>query len=179
MKSVAVYTGHQFGNNPKYARDAGKVGTLIAQNGIRLVFGGGDVGLMGAVANGAISAGGEVIGVSTQKVIDLQEPMHEGIHVEIAKNISERRQRMYELSEGFIILPGGMGTLDELTDIMVRQQIKETRKPLFFLNTGRYWDMFGKLFAHMHMAGFIQNPKDYNMTVFESPEELIKAIINR
>ena len=177
MKSVAVYCGHQFGSDAKFEQDARRLGQLLAVNKIRLVFGGGNVGLMGAVANGALEFGGEVIGISTQQIMDLQEPMHEHIKNEVTSGISARRERMYELADGFVILPGGMGTLDELTDIMVKQQIKETHKPLFFLNSRRYWDMFGKLFAHMHMAGFLPNPKAYHMHIFETPEDVIKHII--
>ena len=175
LKSMAVYCGHQFGTNPAFERDAKKLGELMAKHGIRLVFGGGNAGLMGVVASAAVDNGGDVIGISTPHVIAKQEPIHPNIRAEIADNLSERRQRMYELSDAFCILPGGTGTLDELTDILVRQQIGESKKPLYFLNTAKYWSIFGRVMVHMQHEGFIPNMNDYNMKVFNTPEEVIKA----
>jgi uncharacterized protein (TIGR00730 family) len=177
MKSVAVYCGHQFGSDPAFARDAKKIGELLARNRIRMVFGGGDVGLMGAVAGAAISNGGEVIGVSTPHVVAMQEPAHKGVKIEIVSGVNERKQRMFELSDAFCILPGGMGTLNELTDVVTMQQIGESKKPIYFLNTGKYWDFFGKVFTHMQQSGFIASMDDYNMVVCNTPEELIKMIM--
>ena len=93
LKTVAVYCGHQFGNNPEFNRAAIKLGGLLAQNNIQVVFGGGDVGLMGAVSTAALRAGGHVIGVSTDDVIARQEPAHNEIDVEIVDGVNERKQR--------------------------------------------------------------------------------------
>ena len=177
MKSVAVYCGHQFGTDPAFARDAAKVGELLAKNKIRIVFGGGDVGLMGTVAGAALDNGGDIIGVSTHHVAAMQEPVHRGIHIEIVDGVNDRKQRMFELSDIFCILPGGIGTLNELTDILTMQQIGESKKPVYFLNTSKYWDMFGRIFVHMQHAGFIANVDDYHMNVCATPEELVKLIM--
>lgn len=179
MKSVAVYCGHEFGTDPAFARDAARVGELLAKNKIRLVFGGGDVGLMGAVATAAVRNGGDVVGVSTSCVVALQEPAHKDVQVEIVDGVNERKQKMYELSDAFCILPGGIGTLNELTDIMTMQQIGETKKPIFFLNTGRYWGIFGRVLVHMQHAGFIKNMKEYDMSIATTPEDLIHLILKR
>ena len=176
MKSIAVYCGHQFGTDPEFAKDAKKLGELLARNKIRLVFGGGDVGLMGTVATAALDNSGEVFGVSTHHVIAKQEPAHEGVKMEIVDGVNERKQRMYDLSDAFCILPGGMGTLNELTDVLTMQQIGESKKPIFFLNTSNYWDFFGGVFLHMQNAGFIADMNDYNITVCETPDELIDLI---
>ncbi|MCL1892389.1 MAG: TIGR00730 family Rossman fold protein [Alphaproteobacteria bacterium] len=176
MKSIAVYCGHQFGADPAFARDAARVGELLARNKIRLVFGGGDVGLMGAVAGAAVDNGGDVVGISTHHVIAMQEPAHKGVHIEIVDGVNERKQRMFELSDAFAILPGGIGTLNELTDILTMQQIGESKKPVYFLNTSKYWDMFGRIFVHMQHAGFIVSMDHYNMAVCATPEELIKLV---
>ena len=179
MKSVAVYCGHQFGTDPAFARDAAKLGELLARNKIKLVFGGGDVGLMGTVATAAVKNGGHVVGVSTHHVIAMQEPAHEGVEIEIVDTINERKQRMFDMSDAFCILPGGVGTLNELTDIMTMQQVGESKKPIFFLNTSKYWNIFGRVLVHMQNNGFIPNMKAYNMTIADSPDELIKIILNR
>ncbi len=178
LKTIAVYCGHQFGNNPAYAADAELVGELLAKNDIDMVFGGGDVGLMGAVASSALEHGAHVTGVSTHDVMSLQEPLHDGIDVIIVDGVNDRKQKMYELSDAFIILPGGIGTLNELTDIMTMQQIGETVKPLFFLNTDCFWGPFGELFAHMQHHGFAVSMDAYNIHIANDVGELMEMILN-
>ena len=178
LKTVAVYCGHQFGNNPEFNRAAINVGTQLAKNNIQMVFGGGDVGLMGAVSTAALRAGGHVIGVSTDDVIARQEPAHNEIDVEIVDGVNERKQRMFELSDAFIIMPGGIGTLNELTDIMTMQQIGETKKPLFFLDIDDFWTPLADLVRHMISCGFIESLDDYNIHNATSVNELMKQILS-
>jgi uncharacterized protein (TIGR00730 family) len=163
------------GNNPKYAKDAEKLGKLMAANKIKLVYGAGNVGLMGAVATAVIKNGGSAIGVSTPHVIAKQEPVTEGIETEIKNTLLERKARMIELADAFCILPGGMGTLDEVSDILVMHQIGETSQPVYFLNTDGYWDIFGKMLKQMVKDGFMTSLTEYNMQVFDTPEEIIAA----
>ncbi len=179
LKSMAVYCGHQFGNNPAYARDAARIGEMLAKNGIRMVFGGGNVGLMGTAANAALAAGGHVTGITTHDVVAKQEPLHDNLDCfEITDGVNERKQKMYDLSDGFIILPGGTGTLNELTDIMTMQQIGETTKPLFFMNTENFWAPFARLMVHMKRTGFFVRPEDYNMHGANTPDELMEKVLN-
>ncbi len=178
IKSVAVYCGHEFGSNPEYVRDARKVGELLARNKITMVFGGGDVGLMGATAESALQNGGEVIGISTQHVMSKNEPLHEGINVKVVDGLSARRQEMFDLSDAFIILPGGIGTLDEMTDILTKQQVGESCKPILIMNTAKYWEFFGKLIVYMDQEGFVENMSDYNITVANTPTELIDKLLD-
>ncbi|MBO5704403.1 MAG: TIGR00730 family Rossman fold protein [Alphaproteobacteria bacterium] len=178
LKSIAVYCGHQFGNNPQFAKDAYAVGAMLAKNDIRMVFGGGDVGLMGTVANGALENGGTVRGVSTNDVIALQEPAHEGIDLQVVDGVNERKQIMFEMSDAFIILPGGIGTLNELTDIMTMQQIGETNKPLFFLNTDNFWEPLSELIKHMIENGFVADMSNYRMFNANDVQELTEQILN-
>lgn len=178
IKSVAVYCGHQFGNNPEYARDARKVGELLARNKMTLVFGGGNVGLMGTVSSAAIENGGNVIGISTTHVVSLQEPAHKEIDVKIVDGLSTRKEEMFELSDAFVILPGGIGTLDELTDIMTKQQVGESCKPIYMMNTAKYWKIFGQVMTHMQIQGFMPSADDYNLHVVNTPEELIKRLLD-
>lgn len=177
LKSIAVYCGHQFGTNPKFEQDAKYVGAMLAKNGIRMVFGGGDVGLMGTVATAALENGGEVIGVSTNDVLARQEPAHPEIRVKVVDGVNERKQLMYNLSDAFIILPGGIGTLNEMSDIMTMQQIGETQKPLFFLNTAGFWEPLSDLIRHMISSGFIENIDDYRIYNADAADELEKQIL--
>ena len=176
LKSIAVYCGHQFGMDPQFAKDAYAVGEMLAKNGIRMVFGGGNVGLMGTVANGALDNGGVVKGVSTDDVIALQEPAHDGAEMQIVSGVNERKQLMYEMSDAFIILPGGIGTLNELSDIMTMQQIGETDKPLFFLNVNNFWNPLSELIKHMMDNGFVVKTDNYHFYAASTVEELTKQI---
>lgn len=178
IKSVAVYCGHEDGNNPEYARDARKIGELLARNKITFVFGGGNVGLMGAAAESALQNGGEVIGISTPHVMSKQEPVLEGIETKIVDGISVRKEEMFDLSDAFIILPGGIGTLNELTDILTKQQVGESCKPIIFMNTAKYWDFLGQVMTHMDHEGFIESMDDYNIIVANTPEELIRKLLD-
>ena len=176
IKTVAVYCGHEFGLNPAFVRDAGMMGELIAKNGLNMVFGGGNVGLMGTVASAAINNGGHVVGISTEYVIAKQEPAHEKIDVKIVRGVNERKQRMFELSDAFIIMPGGIGTLNEATDILTMQQIGETKKPIFFLSTSGFWNPMFSLLLEMKRHGFIEGADDYVVAVEETPEAIIQRI---
>ncbi len=178
LKSVAVYCGHQFGTDPQFAQDAYAIGEMLAKNGIRMVFGGGNVGLMGTVANGALDNGGVVKGVSTDDVIALQEPAHDGADMQVVDGVNERKQIMFEMSDAFIILPGGIGTLNELSDIMTMQQIGETNKPLFFLNTNHFWEPLGELIKHMMDNGFVVKTDNYNFYTANTVSELTEQILN-
>ena len=177
IKTVAVYCGHTFGLNPEFMHDAGLMGELIAKNGLNMVFGGGNVGLMGTVASAALKNGAHVTGISTTHVVALQEPVHKKIDVEIVEGVNERKQKMFELSDAFIILPGGIGTLNEVTDILTMQQIGETTKPIFFLNTCRFWGPLHSLIIDMLNNKFIETLDDYKVIIAGTPEELITAVL--
>ena len=177
LKSIAVYCGHQMGIDPQFKRDARAIGRMLAKNNIRMVFGGGDVGLMGTVASAALDNGGDVIGVSTDDVIAMQEPAHDGISIQVVDGVNERKQIMFNESDAFIILPGGIGTLNELTDILTMQQIGETTKPLFFLNTNGFWNPLTRLIKHMRKNGFVVKTDNYNIFSAETVAELKKQIL--
>ena len=176
IKTVAVYCGHEFGINPAFVRDAGMMGELIAKNKLNMVFGGGDVGLMGTVASAALNNGAHVIGVSTEHVLAKQEPAHEEIEVLVVSGVNERKQRMFEMSDAFIIMPGGIGTLNEATDILTMQQIGETKKPMFVLNTSNFWEPLNVLTFSMRRHGFIENWDDYVVFMGDTPEEIMEKI---
>jgi uncharacterized protein (TIGR00730 family) len=176
---MAVYCGHQLGNNPQFAKDAQKLGAMMAENKIKLIYGAGNVGLMGVVATEVVEKGGEALGVSTPHVVAKQEPVHEGVESEIVGTLLERKARMMELADAFCILPGGMGTLDEATDILTMHQIGESNKPVYFLNTDGYWNMFGTMLKRMIKEGFLSDQAEYNMHVYNTPKEIITAYNSR
>ena len=139
MKTLCVYCGSNAGNNPVYAEQARVLGRTMAEQGLVLVYGGGNVGLMGIVADAVLEHGGEVIGVIPQQLVDL-EVAHRGVtRLEVVDSMHTRKQRMFELSDGFIALPGGFGTLDEMFEMLTWRQLGLGKKPCAFLDVQGFW----------------------------------------
>ncbi|MEO6226323.1 MAG: TIGR00730 family Rossman fold protein [Thermomonas sp.] len=139
MKSLCVYCGSNTGNNPLYAAQARLLGERLAADGIALVYGGGNVGLMGIVADAVLAGGGEVIGVIPQQLVDW-EVAHRGVsRLEIVDSMHTRKARMFELADGFVALPGGFGTLDEMFEMLTWRQLGLGKKPCAFLDVAGFW----------------------------------------
>src|SRR4051794_11755766 len=174
VERVCVYAGSNPGRDPAYAEAAGRLGRLLAERGIGLVYGGGKVGLMGAVADAALAAGGEVVGVMPQELIDREigHPGLTGMH--IVSSMHERKAMMAELSNGFIALPGGAGTLEELIEMFTWLQLGLHRKPIGVLNVGGYYDGLAALFDHAVDEGFVREAHRASLHVERSPEALLE-----
>jgi uncharacterized protein (TIGR00730 family) len=144
VKSLCVYCGSNSGSRPAYAERASALGDRIAKDGIRLVYGGGNVGLMGVVANAALAAGGEVTGVIPQQLADW-EVAHRGLtSLEVVASMHARKQRMFDLADGFVALPGGFGTMEEIFEMLTLRQLGIGGKPCAFLDVeGFYAPLIG------------------------------------
>lgn len=155
MQSIAVFCGSYPGKNNCYMTSARQMGAAIAYKGLGLVYGGGHVGLMGAVADGALEAGGTVIGVMPRSLVD-KEQAHKGLtELHVVTSMHERKAMMAERSDAFVALPGGYGTLDELFEIITWAQLGFHRKPIGLLNVAGYFDPLLTFFNHMLQEGFI------------------------
>lgn len=140
MKSICVFCGSSLGRNPDYEKGAIELGTAIANRGITLVYGGGNVGLMGVVADAALSAGGKVFGVIPEFLVS-KELAHQGLtRLETVESMHDRKARMAELSDAFIALPGGYGTLEEFCEVLTWAQLGLHQKPHGLLNIAGYYD---------------------------------------
>ncbi len=140
MRSVCVYCGSNTGSRPIYAERAAALGTRLAQQGIAMVYGGGNVGLMGIVADASLEAGGEVVGVIPEQLVGW-EVAHRGItRLEVVANMHERKARMFDLSDGFVALPGGFGTLDEMFEMLTWRQLGIGDKPCAFLDVDGFFE---------------------------------------
>lgn len=149
MKSVCVFTGSRAGSRPEYREAACTLGEEIARRGMHLIFGGGQVGLMGALADAALAGGGKVTGF-IPRALRKKEVVHEGVsEMVVVDTMFERKERMMALAEGFIILPGGMGTFDEALEAITLAQLSFHHKPIGFLNVAAY---FAPFFATMEQA---------------------------
>ena len=139
MKTICVYCGSNAGNDPAYASRAKALGARLAADNIALVYGGGNVGLMGIVADAVLANGGEVIGVIPQQLVDW-EVAHRGVtRLEVVDSMHTRKARMFELSDGFVALPGGFGTMDEMFEMLTWRQLGLGKKPCAFLDVNGFW----------------------------------------
>lgn len=139
MKSLCVYCGSNSGASPAYAQAAVALGTRMARDGIRLVYGGGNIGLMGTVADAVLAAGGEVVGVIPKQLVDM-EVAHLGLtQLDVVGSMHERKSRMFDLAEAFVALPGGFGTLEEIVEMLTWRQLGIGNKPCAILDVDGYW----------------------------------------
>lgn len=156
LKRLAIYCGSATPADPVYVESARFVGRTLAERGIGLIYGGGRLGLMGAVADGALSAGGEVVGVIPQALVEA-EVAHRGLtELHIVRTMHERKQAFTDLSDGFVTLPGGTGTMDELWEAMSWAQIGYHAKPVGLLNVAGFYDGLIEFVAKMGEVGFLR-----------------------
>ena len=154
MKSVCVYCGASTGSDPVYAEAAQTLAATLAASGLRIVYGGAHVGLMGLIADTALAAGAEVVGVIPRVLVDW-EVAHTGLtELHVVDSMHTRKRMMFDLSQAFIVLPGGMGTLDETFEIITWRQLGMHDKPIILVNHDNYWDPFLGLVDHVIDNGF-------------------------
>ena len=176
MQSVCVFCGSSPGLDPAYTEAARSLGRTLAKANIRLVFGGGHVGLMGVVSNAAIEAGGEATGVIPKFLVE-RELAHTGLtDLRIVGSMHERKAMMSDLSEGFITLPGGTGTLEEFFEILTWAQLGEHEKPCGLLNVAGYYDPLLTVFDQMVNRGFLSEPNRDLVLVESEPERLLQRL---
>ena len=176
IKNISVFCGAHLGNNPIYASEAKKVAEVIVEKGMNVVFGGGDVGLMGVVSHTAIDNGGEVLGISLQSLYELELTNPRIQEVVVAKTLLERKDIFMQRSDAFIVLPGGVGSLDELAEVMCSNQLGIINKPIGILNTNGYYD---HLLAWMKKAveeGFVSDANFNELIVSDSCADLIERV---
>jgi len=155
MHHICVYCGSNAGASPAYAEAARALGTRLARNGQRLVYGGGNVGLMGIVADAALAAGGEVIGVIPGQLV-AWEVAHQGLtELIVVDSMHQRKQRMFEIADGFIALPGGFGTLDEMFEMLTWRQLGLGQKPCAFFDVDGFWQPLMAMLDHMVQERFL------------------------
>lgn len=176
MQRICVFCGSNYGVNPAYAEAAREVGRALVRRGIGLVYGGGRIGLMGEVANAALAAGGEVIGVIPEALF-AKELGHEGLsELRVVASMHERKGTMADLSDGFITLPGGFGTMEEFFEVLTWGQLGLHRKPCGLLNVDGYYDTLLALFDSFVGERFAR-PEHRSFIIDESdPERLLERL---
>jgi uncharacterized protein (TIGR00730 family) len=155
LRSICVYCGSNAGARPQYAAAAEALGNAIAQSGTRLVYGGGAVGLMGILARSVMKAGGSVTGIIPQFLKDREVMLREVSDLVVTADMHERKRMMFDRSDAFVALPGGIGTLEEVVEMMTWAQLEQHMKPVLIVNLGGFWDPLIGLFERMGEEGFL------------------------
>lgn len=172
INSLAVFCGSKNGNNSIYAEHAAELGMLLAKKNITVIYGGGNTGMMGAIANAMMANGGKVIGIITKKLVDW-EHQHDGItDLSIVDDMHIRKQRMYDLCDAAVILPGGVGTLDEFFEMVTWNQLSIHDKKIYILNSGNYFEFLLKHLEQMEKQGFVYESILDRLTIINTPDEL-------
>jgi uncharacterized protein (TIGR00730 family) len=175
IRRLCVFCGSSAGREPGYRRLAESLARALAKRGIGIVYGGASVGLMGALADAALAAGGEVIGVIPQALIE-REIGHRGLtELRIVESMHERKALMAELSDGFVALPGGIGTLEELFEVWTWAQLGLHAKPCALLDTDGFYGPLAAFLDHLVDAGFVREAHRDMLLTAHSPEELLTA----
>jgi uncharacterized protein (TIGR00730 family) len=179
FRSVCVFCGARDGVGSKYAQATQDFAQMLAVNRIELVYGGASVGLMGLLADTMLAGGGRCVGVIPQSLVD-EEVAHAGLtRLEVTRTLSERKIRMMQLSDAFVALPGGAGTLDELSELWTSAQLGIHAKPIGVLNCGGYFDLLLRFIDHAVAEGFLNDAARALLSVEEDPQALIDALTQR
>jgi len=180
IRSVCVYCGSSPGRDEIYAKAGHLLGRSLAKSGLRLVYGGGTKGIMGAVAEGALKAGGKVTGIIPRFLINkeaTETALDRLDELLITDNMHERKHKMFEKSDAFVALPGGIGTVEEIVEVMTWGQLGHHRKPIVFANVKGFWNPMLALLDHMSGEGFIHTAQRVKPLVIEDPEAIVAAIM--
>jgi uncharacterized protein (TIGR00730 family) len=175
-RRICVFCGSSPGNEPAYAEAARELGRLIGENGHTLVFGGGNVGLMGEVARAARAAGGPVIGILPSFLRGLEPPLKSAEELIVTPDLQQRKSRMLALADAFVILPGGLGTLDEYFEVITTTQLRVHAKPIVVVDVGHYFAPLKQLLDHVVAQGFALAEIKSHQFFVATPREAIDTI---
>lgn len=181
INSVCVYCGSRPGSQLVFKEGAIELGTALAQNGLSLVYGGGDSGIMGFVSQATRQAGGSVLGIIPEFLLEREaagSATYDRDDVIITQTMHERKKLLFEKADAFIALPGGIGTLEELTEITTWAQLGRHSKPIIIANIAGFWQPLIDLLRHMEASGFIHDLADFSPLIAENVPEIIKILLD-
>ncbi|RZO25500.1 MAG: TIGR00730 family Rossman fold protein [SAR86 cluster bacterium] len=178
MKNISIFCGAHEGNNPKYVEAAKSIAEIISKKGINVVFGGGDVGLMKVISDTALDNGVDALGISLRSLYELELVNPRLKEVVVAETLLDRKDIFMDRSDAFIVLPGGVGSLDELAEVMASNQLGIINKPIGILNTEGYYDHLLSWFKKAVEEGFISSANFDELLISSSPEELVDMVVN-
>lgn len=178
IASLCIFCGSKMGNNPAYDRAARALGKAMAERGVRLIYGGGRIGLMGAVAEAVAAGGGDVVGVIPEFLMRLEVGNDQAGDLIVTDTMHTRKAKMFELSDAVVVLPGGIGTMDETIEVMTWKQLRQHDKPIVILNVDGYWDAFLGLIDSI-VEGDFAHPKIRELiSVVPDADGVFEALAN-
>jgi uncharacterized protein (TIGR00730 family) len=176
IRAVCVYCGSSAGTDPTFAAAARALGKTLAQNRIRLIYGGGSIGMMGALAGSVLAHGGDVTGIIPQFLVDKEHRLDGAQEIIVTRDMHERKRVMFERADAFVALPGGIGTLEELVEQLTWAQLGRHRKPILFANIAGFWEPLCELLDHMNALGFLHSTSRLNYLIADTVEEILPAL---
>ena len=176
LESICVFCGSGPGKNPAYVEAARTLGRAMAEGGIRLVYGGGSLGLMGETARAVLEHGGKVTGIIPAFLSEKERMLRDVDELIVTADMHERKRQMFERSDAFVALPGGIGTLEELVEQLTWSQLGRHDKPIVLANIEAFWDPFTALLAHMRADAFIRPGLEVRFQVVKTAAEVLPAI---
>lgn len=176
LKSICVYCGSGPGLNPAFLQAADELGRAMASEGIRLVYGGGSLGLMGAVATAVLDHGGQVTGIIPDFLQQRELALGRVQEMVVTRDMHERKRLMFERADAFVALPGGIGTLEELVEQLTWAQLGRHRKPIVIVNIDRFWEPLAALLDHMRELAFIRNGLSVNPLFVDRAADVLPRI---
>lgn len=176
IRNVCVYCGSGPGTDPRFAEAATAFGAILADHDIGLVYGGGTVGLMGAVAAATLAKGGRVTGIIPEFLSNRERPFSDAQELIVTRDMHERKRIMFERSDAFVALPGGVGTLEELVEQLTWAQLGRHKKPILAANIGGFWDPLCALLDHMERLAFIRTGMSVTLLVAEKVEDILPKL---
>jgi uncharacterized protein (TIGR00730 family) len=176
INAVCVYCGSSPGTDPAYAEAARAFGKILAENSVRLIFGGGSTGLMGALSSAVLDHGGQVTGIIPEFLTVRERPRRLAQDLIVTRNMHERKRKMFEHADAFVALPGGIGTLEEVVEQLTWAQLGRHKKPILFANISGYWDPLLALIEHMRTVEFMPNTLPVDFLVASRVEDILPKL---
>jgi uncharacterized protein (TIGR00730 family) len=176
IRAVCVYCGSSAGADPTFAEAARALGKTLAQNHIRLIYGGGSIGMMGALAGSVLAHGGNVTGIIPEFLVNKEHMLGGAQEIIVTRDMHERKRVMFERADAFVALPGGIGTLEELVEQLTWTQLGRHRKPILLANIAGFWEPLCELLDHMNALGFIHSTSRLNYLIADTVEEILPAL---
>jgi uncharacterized protein (TIGR00730 family) len=176
IRKICVYCGSSLGADPAFARAARAFGETLARNGVGLVYGGGSIGIMGEIAKAVLKHGGEVTGIIPEFLIARELALTDVQNLIVTKDMHERKQKMFEMADAFVALPGGVGTLEELVEQLTWMQLGHHRKPVLVANVKGFWEPLCALFDHMRALQFIRSELSFDLLVADKVENILPML---
>ena len=176
IRTICVYCGSGPGADPAFVGAAKRFGRILAENNIGLVYGGGSLGLMGALAKSVLDQGGHVTGIIPEFLTEKEKALVRAQEVIVTRDMHERKQIMFERADAFVAFPGGVGTLEELVEQMTWAQLGRHKKPILIANIERFWDPLCALLDHMQAMAFIRPGLTINLLVADKVEEILPKL---